>query len=159
MLALKETIFNGRPECKADVNAEISLYFVMRDELAINDGLIFKEERVVVPQGMRKEIKHRLHESHWERQHGTTCMSVHILARNVSRHKTTLAWLNLEATRPWEKVGTDLFTWNNKDYLLTSDYFSGWREVDQLLQHNDYCHDSCSETTLCSLGFSVYHSQ
>ena len=38
----------------------------------------------------------------------------------------------IEATRPWEKVGTDLFTWDNKDYLLTIDYFSGWWEVDRL---------------------------
>ena len=36
----------------------------MRDELAIHDGWIFKGERVVVPQGMGKEIKHRLQESH-----------------------------------------------------------------------------------------------
>ncbi|KAK2178789.1 hypothetical protein NP493_530g01012 [Ridgeia piscesae] len=40
-----------------DVNAEISSYFAMRDELAIHDGLIFKGEHVVVPQGMRKDIE------------------------------------------------------------------------------------------------------
>ena len=61
---LKETILNGWPESKADVNAEISSYFAMRDELAIHHGLFFKGERVVVLQGMRKEIKQRLHRSH-----------------------------------------------------------------------------------------------
>ena len=30
----------------------------------VHDGLIFKTERVIVPQGMRKEIKQRLHLSH-----------------------------------------------------------------------------------------------
>ena len=54
MQVLKETILNGWPDSKADVNAEISSYFAMRDELAIHDGLIFKAERVVVPQGLRK---------------------------------------------------------------------------------------------------------
>ena len=49
MRVLKEPILNGWPESKADVNAEIS-YLVMIDELAIHDGLIFKGERVVVPQ-------------------------------------------------------------------------------------------------------------
>ena len=58
------SVLNGWPGTKADVNAEISSYFAMRDELAIHDRLIFKGERVVVPQGMRKEIKHRLHQSH-----------------------------------------------------------------------------------------------
>ena len=35
-------------------------------------------------------------------------------------------------TRPWEKVGSDLFSWLNKDYLITVDYLSNYWEVDRL---------------------------
>lgn len=35
-------------------------------------------------------------------------------------------------TRPWEKVGVDIFTFRNKDYLITADYLSGYFEVDRL---------------------------
>ena len=35
-------------------------------------------------------------------------------------------------SRPWEKVGTDLFELNGKDYLVTVDYFSNFWEVDRL---------------------------
>ena len=32
----------------------------------------------------------------------------------------------------WQKVGTDIFTINNRNYLITVDYFSGFWEVDFL---------------------------
>lgn len=34
--------------------------------------------------------------------------------------------------RPWSKVGTDLFSWHNKDYMVTVDYYSNFWEVDYL---------------------------
>ena len=35
-------------------------------------------------------------------------------------------------TRPWEKVGMDLFELNNRDFLITVDYYSNYFEVDRL---------------------------
>ena len=35
-------------------------------------------------------------------------------------------------SRPWEKVATDIFTLDDKNYLCTVDYYSGYFEVDQL---------------------------
>lgn len=34
--------------------------------------------------------------------------------------------------RPWAKVGTDLFSFHGKDYLITVDYYSNFWEVDYL---------------------------
>ncbi|KAI5102200.1 hypothetical protein C0J45_7552 [Silurus meridionalis] len=34
--------------------------------------------------------------------------------------------------RPWAKVGTDLFSFNNRAYLITVDYFSNFWEIDCL---------------------------
>ena len=117
MQVLKEMILNGWPDSKADVNAEISSYFAMRDELAIHDGLIFKGERMVVPQGRRKEIKQRLHQSHlgadsmvrrarvcifWPgmsagiKQVANDCEACQSLAKSLPK---TL--MPIEATRPW----------------------------------------------------------
>ena len=35
-------------------------------------------------------------------------------------------------TRPWEEVATDIFTLDDKSYLCTVDYYSGYFEVDEL---------------------------
>ena len=40
--------------------------------------------------------------------------------------------MNIRAESSWEVVGTDLFTWVNKEYLVTVDYFSGFYEIDRL---------------------------
>ena len=32
---------------------------------------------------------------------------------------------------PWEKIGCDIFTFNNRDYLCTVDYFSDYFEIDE----------------------------
>lgn len=34
--------------------------------------------------------------------------------------------------RLWEKVAVDLFTLDQKDYLVTMDYYSGYWELDRL---------------------------
>ena len=64
MQTLKQTILTGWPDNRADVNTDIASYFTMRDELAVHNGLIFRGECVIVPQGMRKYIKKRLHLPH-----------------------------------------------------------------------------------------------
>ncbi|XP_038844475.1 aspartate beta-hydroxylase domain-containing protein 2 [Salvelinus namaycush] len=34
--------------------------------------------------------------------------------------------------QPWQVVATDLFTWNNEDYIVTVDYYSRYFELDKL---------------------------
>ena len=34
--------------------------------------------------------------------------------------------------RPWERIGVDLFTFDNKEFLFTVDYFSSFWEIDKL---------------------------
>ena len=35
-------------------------------------------------------------------------------------------------TRPWQKVGVDIFTFSQQDYLITVDYLTGYFEIDRL---------------------------
>ena len=63
---LKHVIQRGWPESRHEVPASVHAYFSMRDELAVSDGLIFRGERVVIPEGMRKLTKECLHRSHLE---------------------------------------------------------------------------------------------
>ena len=59
-----DTILKGWPEDWSKISPQPTPYYSMRDELSIYDGLVFKGERLVVPQGLRAEIKKDIHASH-----------------------------------------------------------------------------------------------
>ena len=42
---LKQTIQEGWPEVKSELSPLVTPYFNVRDELAVTDGLVFREER------------------------------------------------------------------------------------------------------------------
>ena len=61
---LKAVIENGWPENKSTLSLLASPYFETRDELSVQDGLIFKGERVVVPKAARSGFLKSIHNSH-----------------------------------------------------------------------------------------------
>ena len=150
MQVLKATILKGWPEDKSRVPPLVTPYYGVRDELSIYDGIVFKGERLVVPQALRAEIKNELHASHagvegclrraresvyWpsmnsELRHWiSTCEPCRVF--ETSHGKETLMSHEVPQ-RPWEKVAVDLFTLDQKDYLVTVDYYSGYWELDRL---------------------------
>ena len=61
---LKCVITLGWPEDKSKVAPQVHPFFSIRDELTIQDGLIFRGQRVIVLQSLRPMIKTKLHSSH-----------------------------------------------------------------------------------------------
>ena len=149
--ALKTTILKGWPEDKSNVPSQLAPYYSMRDELSIYDGLIFKGERLVVPQGLRAEVKRDIHASHagvegclrraresvyWpgmnsELRHWiSTCEPCRLF--EILHGKEIRVMSHEVPQRPWEKVAVNLFSLNQTDYLVTVDYYSGYWELDKL---------------------------
>lgn len=64
MVLLKAIIQAGWPDTKEQVPLSIQNYFHLRGQLSVQDGLVLKAERLVVPQSLREEIKQKLHQSH-----------------------------------------------------------------------------------------------
>ena len=52
---LMDTILKRWPEDRSKISPQLTPYYSMRDELSIYDGLVFKGEHLVVPQGLRAE--------------------------------------------------------------------------------------------------------
>ena len=148
--SLKTTILKGWPEDKSNVPSQLAPYYSMRDELSIYDGLVFKGERLVVPQGLRAEVKRDIHASHagvegclrraresvyWPGMNSELrpWISTREPCRlfEISHGKETLMPHEVPQ-RPWEKVAVDLFSLNQTDYLVTVDYYSGYWELDKL---------------------------
>ena len=61
---MKQLIKSGWPDCKDEVPHNVQCYIPFRDELVIQNGLIFKGEKEVIPDGVRRDIIERVHESH-----------------------------------------------------------------------------------------------
>ena len=147
---LKTVIRHGWPLRKEDVPVKVRDYFPFRDELTMQNGLIFKGERLVVPTSLREEMTEKLHSSHIGIQ---GCLrrareTLYWPGMNkkvedyIAKCSTCNSYQSEQAkkpmishhipTRPWEKVGTDLFELNNRDFLITVDYYSNYFEVDRL---------------------------
>ena len=61
---LGEKIQNGWPSRRDKVKDELKHYWPYRDEFSIMNGVIFKNDRVVVPKKLRSEMLKQLHISH-----------------------------------------------------------------------------------------------
>ena len=142
MNRLKQTVYNGWPEYRKQCPQELWDYWNFRCDLVLEDGLILKGNRIVVPEGLRKKVLEAIHTGH---QGETKCM---LLAREsvfwpgistdirklvndcelCQKHQKAQAKLPIMQpdlpTRPWEKLGTDIFEFNGRNYLMIVDYYS-----------------------------------
>ena len=140
------------PERRSDAPSPSRQLWNTRDELSIEDGLIVKGERIVIPASMTKEILEKLHAVH----QGAEKMKVYVRARSavvrnginkdidqMASHCTECQeaqpWQTREELEPTDippyachTVGADLFFLNNADYLIVADYYSKYPFVYKL---------------------------
>lgn len=110
--------------------------------VALEDGLILKGDRIVVPESLQAQALESTHTGH---QGEAKCL---LLARQsvfwpgissdirqmakdckvCNKHQQVqpkLPALQLDLpTRPWEKLGSDIFEFNGSKYLIIADYYS-----------------------------------
>ena len=61
---LTQVILQGWPDLIKKVKEDVHDYYLFRETLSIQNGIIFKGERVIIPYGLREEMKSKLHASH-----------------------------------------------------------------------------------------------
>ena len=150
MQTLKNTILVGWPDRKEKVPLNIQEYWNFREELTLHNGILFKNQRVIILRAMRPELTNRAHSSH---QGIDAC---------IRRAKDVVFWPSMskdiqEAVekcevcaefqnnnskqpmqsheipgRPWSRVSSDLFTLNSRDYIVLVDSYSDFIEVGEL---------------------------
>ena len=149
--SLSETILVGWPDDKKDAPSLTHPYFSMRDELTVQDGLIFKGNAVVIPRNLRAAMKAKIHSSHlgienclrrareclyWPamsaeiKEYISACKICRELDTTSQAKETLMS--NEVPSRPWEKIAADIFTLDGKEYLVTIDYFCNFWEIDRL---------------------------
>lgn len=127
----------------------IKMYWPHRDTLTVYDELLLKGTRLVIPTTMRNSVLAALHEGHQgmsrcrERARETVwwpglSSQINELVKNCAicikeRANPVEPLMPSELPeRPWQKVGVDLFTLNNSNYVLLVDYYSRFVEMAKL---------------------------
>ena len=144
------TVLEGWPSTEDGVPQEIKSYFSCRADITVQNGLLFKGERIIVPSQLRKEMMEKIHSSHlgiegclrrarevfyWPRMNAE--LKDFILKCDVCnsfkpQQPQEPLMPHKIPTRPEQKVGTDLMQFDGRQYLITVDYFSSFFEVDKL---------------------------
>ena len=148
--ALADVLRTGWPDNKRDLPTALLPYFSYRDELTTQDGIVLRGDRVTIPSSMRPEMIEKVHAGHlginsclrrardlifWPgmskeiRQYVESCDTC---ASNMCQQSPEPILLHDIPSLPWKKIGTDLFAIEGRNYLVTSDYFSNFIEVDYL---------------------------
>ena len=136
-----------------EVPQEIQKYWTFREELTIEDGLILKGTRIVIPEGMREDILKQIHEGHlglnkcqirvketvyWPGLNDQLAKLIlncqlclkYSKSKNKSVPPTALG--HEVPVVPWSKVATDIFHHESQPYLLIVDYTSRFPIVRRL---------------------------
>lgn len=155
--SLKQYIMNGWPSDKNKIINEVKPYWNYKENLTETFGIVWKDQRIVIPKILRKEILKKLHIGHmglekcklraresvfWPGLNNDLQNMIHncdiCLSHRKNCQKETLQLHDIP-DRPWAKVGTDLFHFKHKNYLILIDYYSKFFEVVELqITSSDY---------------------
>ena len=120
--ALKKEVLNGWPISKDSLPSELHQYLNVRDELATQDGIIFKGLRCVISGTLRQKIRELVY---WPAMKSDIIdyLSKCEVCNTFQPQQQKEPLISHEIPyRPWEKIASGLFTFNNSDYLCTVDY-------------------------------------
>ena len=150
MQLLVKQIQSGWPQQQSLIPVPLRPYYPYRDELTTADNLIYKAQNILIPPNLCENTLHKLHQSHqgiektkrlaresifWPGMNSqiealiSTCSTCQHHSNANQREPLQPHEL---PTRPWQKVGTDLFDWKGKPHLIVVDYYSRYPEVAEL---------------------------
>ena len=147
---LKQIIAHGWPMDKHELDTDVAVYFNYRDELTMENGIILRGERIVIPKALQRDMKEKVHSGHIDVNASLRRARTYIFWPGMSaeirqyvgncntcssfqaKQPTQPLYLHPTPERPWQKLGIDIFTIQNRNYLVTVDYYSQFFEVDFL---------------------------
>ena len=149
--ALKEQTYIGWPSDIKGVPALIKPYWAFRDEISIDNGLMMKRHRIIIPKALQNVILLKLHASHqgtektkllarsafyWRdlnRDIDNVTKSCSICQEPQSKQAKEPLMPTEIPPRPWHTVGSDLFYLDGSEYLLVADYYSKFTFAGKIL--------------------------
>ncbi|XP_031335291.1 uncharacterized protein K02A2.6-like [Photinus pyralis] len=138
------------------ISQECVPYWQHRNRITLQEGLLMKDSRIVIPQSLRKDILDKLHNGH---QGISKCRSLakqsvwwpglstqleELVKNCVSCIKDQLDPVeplipSELPQRPWQVVGTDLLKLSGQWFLIVADYYSRFFEIAKLKNLTSEC--------------------
>lgn len=150
MQELKNTFLIGWPDTKDQVPLTVRDYWNFREELTLHNGVLFKNQRIIIPHSLRSEMIARLRSSHlgteacprkardriffpdMTTQIKEAVAKCEVCAEYQTANPQQPMQTHKNPERPWSRVRADLFSLHSKDYIVLVDYYSDFVEVDLL---------------------------
>lgn len=150
MQTLKAIIELGWPDTKRRIPVSVHDYFDFKEEMTVQNGILLKGDRIVVPESAKAYILQRAHNSHigiqgclrrareavfWPKmsqdieQYVSKCKTCRLYQPQQTKEPMMSSQI---PERPWEIIAADLFEFKGRHYLVTVDYYSNFCEVDRL---------------------------
>ena len=135
-------VYHGWPQVHTDCHPLLLDYWNFRDEISLEDGLLFKGHRLIMPESLRGETLKQIHEGHysveksllrareavfWPRitqditSEVQSCKTCQMYSKSQLRETSQQHEI---PTQPWIKIAADLFELQSTHYLLVADYYS-----------------------------------
>ena len=152
-----EYVLKGWPSEKEQVDELAREYWSFKEELSVEDGLLFKSDRIVVPRPLRAEVLDEIHGAHLGESKSLSFARDYVfwssmtsqIKDRVSSCSICNAFRNRQQREslhpheipglPWQVVGTDLFEYAGQTYLLVTDFYSKYFEIELLRQNTASC--------------------
>ena len=142
LCSLAKTIHEGWPQAKKDCPEQLLDFWSFRQEISEEDGLLYKNQRLIMPHSERLETLKVLHLGHYavDKMQLRALETVYCprINKDILKHyqscKTCIRYLKSQRNEPLQShptpevpqhtVATDLFKTKNSKYLLIVDYYS-----------------------------------
>ena len=134
---------------KTLLSQDIQPYYSMASEISVENGLLMRGCRIVIPSELQQEMLNKIHDGHlgitkcrararqsiwWpglSKQLEEKVKQCSECCKNQLQRAEPLMPTQLPEL-PWQKIGTDLFHWKSNQYLLIVDYYSRYIEISKL---------------------------
>lgn len=140
----------GWPKYVNKVPKCASYYWKHQQDISVSDGLVFINDRLLVPMSLRVPMLELVHEGHWgedktknrARQVLFWPRMTSEIEQYVKQCKTCEKFRKRNAKeplmphpipdRPWETLAADIMEYKGVDFLVIKDYYSKWVELIQI---------------------------
>eukprot|EP00794_Sanderia_malayensis_P014552 gene14552-16054_t len=135
---------------KHNIPHVVKPYYSIRSEIVYHEGLLLKGQRIIVPSSLRSTMKKIVHQGHngMERCKSRARQSLYWPGMNaeieelVARCSYCLTYRNKQQSEhliaheipnsPWIKVASDVFHLFGRHYVIVTDYYSGYIEIERI---------------------------